>query len=187
MFRAPYPSNNSALSLFIKQAAPIALQTNRTGNSGPAIFMTNSGSLRFDIYSGPFTRNDQLTASPFTDSFRFISNITLSNAVAAFNALNNPGTSARRQETEELMARYYDAIKEYERGEVDGIYNSWLKRMDQKVDLQTRAMKNLTLGYVTQDVSFSFVRCLPNRRGSLILFINSSPAQALVMTLRTLR
>jgi hypothetical protein len=28
------------------------------------------GGLRFDIYAGPFTKNDQLTASPFTDAFR---------------------------------------------------------------------------------------------------------------------
>jgi 2',3'-cyclic-nucleotide 2'-phosphodiesterase (5'-nucleotidase family) len=148
LLTAPYPANNSALTLFIKAAVPTALQSNRTG-SGPAMFMTNSGSLRFDVYEGPFTRNDQYTVSPFTDSFRFISNITLADAVAAFNALNNPSSSARRQETE--LTQHYDVVKGYGKGNVDEIFKDWLKKMEQKVDLERRGMNNLTLGYVTQD------------------------------------
>ncbi|EKM79523.1 hypothetical protein AGABI1DRAFT_114061 [Agaricus bisporus var. burnettii JB137-S8] len=148
---APYPSNNSLFSLFINQVVPVALQVNKTESAPPALFMVNSGLIRFDLYSGPFTRNDQFTIAPFADSFRYLSNIPLSDAMAAFNALNGAGDSERRQETEELVARHYDAIQGYERGEVDLIFNNWLKKMDQEIDVQRRAMKNLTLGYVTQD------------------------------------
>lgn len=146
--------------------------------------MVNSGLIRFDLYSGPFTRNDQFTIAPFADSFRYLSNIPLSDAMAAFNALNGAGDSERRQETEELVARHYDAIQGYERGEVDLIFNNWLKKMDQEIDVQRRAMKNLTLGYVTQDVSPSFVLYL---HGFLILCMNFSPVQASEMTPNTLQ
>ncbi|KAG1831271.1 hypothetical protein EV424DRAFT_1372569 [Suillus variegatus] len=64
----PYPSNASLLSLFIADAVPYPLSINNTRDSIPAIYITNSGSQRFNVFQGPFTKNDQLTASPFTYS-----------------------------------------------------------------------------------------------------------------------
>ncbi|EKM81183.1 hypothetical protein AGABI1DRAFT_72051 [Agaricus bisporus var. burnettii JB137-S8] len=147
----PYPSNNSLLSLYVDDVVPTALRINNTESSQPALFILNSGSLRFDLYNGPFTNNDQFTLVPFADSFRFISNISLSHATAAFNALNNAGISERRQETGDPAARHYDTIKGYERGDVDRIFNNWLQRMDRETDVQRRDMESLTLGYVTND------------------------------------
>lgn len=155
-FRVPYPSNNSLLSLYVDDVVPTALRINNTESSQPALFILNSGSLRFDLYNGPFTNNDQFTLVPFADSFRFISNISLSHATAAFNALNNAGISERRQETGDPAARHYDTIKGYERGDVDRIFNNWLQRMDRETDVQRRDMESLTLGYVTNDVSLPF-------------------------------
>jgi hypothetical protein len=117
--------------------------------------MTNAGSLRFDIYAGPFTNNDQFTSSPFVDAFRFISNISLSDAMAAIDALNSP--ASRREEAGELLTRHYDAVKGYKNGKVDHIFSAWLEKMHDAAGPERRDMENLTLGYATKDVSYSFV------------------------------
>ncbi|KAG1742505.1 Metallo-dependent phosphatase-like protein [Suillus lakei] len=142
----PYPSNGSLLSLFIVDAIPYALSVNNTRDSVPSIFITNSGSQRFNIFEGPFTKNDQLTASPFADSFLYISNISLSIANQVLPALNNAGADQKRKRDEiekELWSR----------GVVDTRYRAWLEEMDRRAGMGRReAMSgNLTLGYVTAD------------------------------------
>ncbi|KAJ7905761.1 5'-nucleotidase [Mycena olivaceomarginata] len=94
---APFPSNNSLLSL-MAEVMPIALTVNNTRASVPNIMITNSGSLRFDIYAGPFTKNDQLTASSFADSFLYIPNVPFSVANAVLPALNGAGADNRKRD-----------------------------------------------------------------------------------------
>ncbi|KAH7929593.1 hypothetical protein BV22DRAFT_123592 [Leucogyrophana mollusca] len=53
----PYPSNGSLLSLFIEDAVPTALAINNTRADIPNIMITNSGSQRFNVFAGPFTKN----------------------------------------------------------------------------------------------------------------------------------
>ncbi|KAG8747937.1 hypothetical protein FRC10_010556 [Ceratobasidium sp. 414] len=38
----------------------------------PYVFIANIGMLRFDIYRGPFTWNDQLTVLPFKEGYKYI-------------------------------------------------------------------------------------------------------------------
>lgn len=109
--------------------------------------ITNSGSQRFDVYAGSFTKNDQLTASPFTDAFLFIPNVPLSVAKLVLPALNGVGVTSRRSFSE-LEGR--EAIL-YGRGYVDKRYMEWLEEMDRRGRVGRRAAQNLTLGYVTQD------------------------------------
>ncbi|PPQ78988.1 hypothetical protein CVT25_002272 [Psilocybe cyanescens] len=143
--QAPYPSNNSLLSLFIENAVPVALAINNTRASIPNIMITNTGSQRFDIYAGPFTKNDQLTASPFADAFLFIADVPFSVASQVLPALNNAGANERR---EILEAREREL---YGRGRVDAVYNRWLEEQDRRSGIERRAAQNLTLGYVTTD------------------------------------
>ncbi|KAH8112346.1 Metallo-dependent phosphatase-like protein [Phellopilus nigrolimitatus] len=144
--RAPFPSNNSLLSLFIQEAAPVALNINNTRANIPNIMITNSGSQRFDVLQGPFTRNDQFTASPFSDSFLFISNVTFAVANEVLPALNNQGAQEKR-------AILYGREEElYAHGYVDIRYLSWLREMAERDSmLGKRTAENLTLGYVTSD------------------------------------
>ncbi|KAF8963639.1 Metallo-dependent phosphatase-like protein [Flammula alnicola] len=136
--QAPYPSNDSLLSLFIENAVPVALAINNTRASIPNIMITNSGSQRFDIYAGPFTKNDQLTASPFADSFLFIPNVPFNVANDVLPALNNAGANERR------------AI--WKKGNSTNMDGKWLEEMDKRNDgIARRAAANLTLGYVTTD------------------------------------
>ncbi|KAH9485630.1 Secreted protein [Psilocybe cubensis] len=143
--QAPFPSNDSLLSLFIENAVPVALAINNTRASIPNIMITNSGSQRFDIYAGPFTKNDQLTASPFDDSFLFIPNVPFSIANKVLPALNEAGANERRELLEERERELYG------RGHVDMVYNRWLEEQDRRSGIERRAAQNLTLGYVTSD------------------------------------
>ena len=121
------------------------MSVNNTRASIPNLIITNSGSLRFDLYAGPFTKNDQITVSPFTDAFLYISNVTAGVANQVFASLNHAGASGRRslEQTQEL----------YGRGYVEGRYSEWLQEMDRRDGEELRKSGNLTLGYVTQDVS----------------------------------
>jgi hypothetical protein len=112
--------------------------------------ITNSGSQRFDVYAGPFTKNDQLTASPFADSFLFIPEVPFNVANQVLPALNNAGSNERRAMLEERNQH------DYGRGYVETEYRRWLEEMDRRNDGATRrAAANLTLGYVTNDVRIS--------------------------------
>ena len=127
---------------------PVALAINNTRASIPNIMITNSGSQRFDVYAGPFTKNDQLTASPFADSFLFIPNVPFSVANQVLPALNNAGANERRAMFEARESA------EYGLGYVETTYRRWLQEMDVRNDGDARrAAANLTLGYVTTDVS----------------------------------
>ena len=157
IFSDPYPSNGSLLTLFAQQAMPVALTINNTRANIPNIMITNSGSQRFDVYAGPFTKNDQLTASPFTDAFLFIPNVTAGVAKQVLPALNGQGAEERRREFVEMLDRRETEL--YKKGHVDMIYRKWLEEMDRRDGVERRTAKNLTLGYVTQDVSLN--TCTP--------------------------
>ncbi|KAI6029162.1 Metallo-dependent phosphatase-like protein [Pisolithus microcarpus] len=142
--RNPYPSNGSVLSLFVDDAAPTALAINNSRAGIPNILITNSGELRFDVLKGEFTKNDQLTALPFTDSFLYIPNITLSIATQVLPALNGAGTSNKKKRA--ALER-----EMWRRGYVDGRYNTWLAEMARRAGPGSTAEMagSLTLGYVT--------------------------------------
>lgn len=132
------------------QAAPIALTINNTRADIPNIMITNSGSQRFDVLAGPFTKNDQFTASPFSDSFLFIENVTFSLANQVLPALNKQGAEEKRALLEGREADLY------KKGYVDKRYIEWLREMAEREGaFVRRAAKNLTLGYVTSDVRFT--------------------------------
>lgn len=109
--------------------------------------ITNSGELRFDVFSGFFTRNDQFTASPFTDSFLFIPNVTAGVANQVLPALNSQGAEEKRAILEGRERELWS------RGFVDARYKEWLRAMAEVEGAKAkRDAANLTLGYVTSDV-----------------------------------
>jgi hypothetical protein len=132
------------------QAIPFALSINNTRASIPNIIITNSGSQRFDVYAGPFTKNDLLTATPFTDSFKFIPNVTFSVANQVLSSLNDAGANERRAVQEVLQERENEL---HARVYVDNVYRRWLEEMDgRRNQIEWNASTNLTSGYVTTDV-----------------------------------
>ena len=172
MSRNPYPSNGSLLSLMVDQVLPTALAINNSRANVPNIIITNSGGFRFDIYAGQFTKNDQLTASPFNDAFQYIPAVPLGIAKAVSSRLNGEGGSSKR----DVFARA-DAARRYGRGEVEELYGRWVARMHSRAGHDPRAAKNLTLGYVTQDVrcrSLLSGRSLGRTKMNLCLLIGLS-------------
>ncbi|KAF8655620.1 hypothetical protein AX16_002975 [Volvariella volvacea WC 439] len=145
--RDPYPSNNSLLSLFIENAVPVALAINNTRASIPNIMITNSGSQRFDLYAGSFTKNDQFTTSPFADQFLFIPEVPLRVARQVLPALNHQGAEERRRGLVSSREK-----RAYGLGYVDKRYMEWLAEMDRRHSgVERRTAANATLGYVTHD------------------------------------
>jgi len=108
--------------------------------------IANSGGLRFDVLKGSFTKNDQLTASPFIDLFLYVPNVTFSTANQVLPALNGAGAAGRKKRAEMEM-------EWWGRGYVEGRYQAWLKEMERRARLGGRKEEDLTLGYVTSDVS----------------------------------
>jgi 2',3'-cyclic-nucleotide 2'-phosphodiesterase (5'-nucleotidase family) len=146
--RTPFPSNQSVLTLLTDQVLPTTLVTaNPERASIPKIIIVNSGSQRFDLYKGPFTRNDQFIVSPFNDEFLYVS-APFSIARQVLGLLNKSGT---------FRKRYGDIDSEedaeaYGAGYVDHRYNRWLKRQWEERDQQLQARADApTLGYVTTD------------------------------------
>jgi hypothetical protein len=143
--RSPYPSDDSVLSLLASNATPVALAQNNSRAASPHYVVVNSGAIRFDLYAGPFTKNDQLVVSPFTDGFLYIPGVLASVAEQVLPLLNHYGSDKRDLES----AREADL---YARGWVGSRYNNWLARQSAEPGaLERRAAGNLTLGYVTKD------------------------------------
>jgi len=130
----------------VDHVLPTALAVNNSRANVPKIIIANSGGLRFDVYAGQFTKNDQLTASPFNDAFQYIPAVSLGIAKAVLPKLNGEGTSSKR----DLSSRA-DAAGLNGRGEVEELYGRWVAKMHSRAGPERRAAKNLTLGYVTQD------------------------------------
>jgi hypothetical protein len=140
--RDAYPSDGSVLSLLVDEVLPTVLVINNTRASIPHLIIANSGAIRFDVFAGPFTKNDQLTASPFTDGFDYIADVPLGVANKVLPVLNKQGETIRRDLDGERYAR----------GDVGTQYRLWLEDMHLRAEPERLAAPNLTLGYVTKDV-----------------------------------
>ena len=164
------------MTLFVAEAAPVALAINNARAGIPNIIITNSGELRYNVFAGPFTKNDQLTAAPFTDSFFYIPNVTLSVANLVLPALNGGSVSKRSEVEKELWGRGY----------VEARYREWLQEMNKRQG-PTTDMTSLTPGYVTTDVRRRFFALRGGRtdRPFHLFFLSHRDALAPVMTRST--
>ncbi|KAF2424903.1 hypothetical protein EJ08DRAFT_407273 [Tothia fuscella] len=92
--RAPYPSNNSIFSWLEKSVLPTQLATSpRASVQGKkALVITNTGSVRFDVFHGPFTRDTEYLVSPFTSGFHYVADVPLKVASRVLELLNSEGS-----------------------------------------------------------------------------------------------
>ncbi|KAG6848500.1 hypothetical protein C0991_000504, partial [Blastosporella zonata] len=128
-----------------RMVLPYALTTDphKAGNNSDVLIITNTPSQRFDVYSGPFTKNDQLSTSFYTDKLLFLPAIEVSIAQQVLKKLN-PTPSNKRGLIEEDMD---------DRGSVEERYRAWLQDMHERSEIERRDEAGLNLGYVTKDVS----------------------------------
>ncbi|KAJ7681208.1 Metallo-dependent phosphatase-like protein [Mycena rosella] len=154
MTRAPYPSNDSILTLIVEEATPTVLAMNTSRKGIPSLLIISSGSQRFDIYKGPFTKNDQLTASPFVNEYIYIPDVPFAAATKVLPTLNRAGAERlwpeQEGEGETRQMRMWRQERAVEQGYVD-----WLEDMHRRYHARppasAAAQSELTLGYVTTD------------------------------------
>ncbi|KAJ6532285.1 Metallo-dependent phosphatase-like protein [Mycena vulgaris] len=154
MTRAPYPSIDSILTLIVEEATPTVLALNTSRAGIPSLLIISSGSQRFDIFKGPFTKNDELTASPFVNEYIYIPDVPFAAAVQVLPALNRagaerlwPGEEAAGTGEDKRM-RMWREERDVERG-----YVEWLEDMHRQYPERASAATQgeLTPGYVTTD------------------------------------
>jgi hypothetical protein len=147
--RAPYPSRNSLYSLYIDEVVPTALRYNNPKATRPAIFIVNKKSLRFDLYAGAFTKDDQATIAIYNDTFRYVESVPLSVVEEAIKALNTAAPKKSSSTTIELSPR---EGRDYDLAQVDSTYRAWLLGMSELAIAKRSSEDDRTVGYVTKDV-----------------------------------
>ncbi|CAE6474889.1 unnamed protein product [Rhizoctonia solani] len=70
--RYPWPHPQNIYAFYTFQVLPEALIKTSGRADKPYVTLVNSGMLRFDIYRGVFTWNDQLTVLPFKEGYTYI-------------------------------------------------------------------------------------------------------------------
>jgi hypothetical protein len=90
MNRAPYPGNDSVFTWLETEVIPdIAVNPERKDIPTLAIF--NTGTIRFDIFKGAFTRDTTYIISPFISKFVYLKDVPYSAAKRVEKLVNNAG------------------------------------------------------------------------------------------------
>ncbi|KAK5989115.1 Secreted protein [Cladobotryum mycophilum] len=72
-----------------------AIVINKTRADKPRLVIGNTGAIRFDLWKGPFTYDDNFIVSPFRDVFRYIPDVPYAKAKNVINQLNAGPVSRR--------------------------------------------------------------------------------------------
>ncbi|KAH8202877.1 hypothetical protein TruAng_002930 [Truncatella angustata] len=91
---AEFNSTDSIYSLLSEALAGAVV--NETRQDIPRYIIANTGSIRFDLYKGPFTYDDFFIVSPFTDIFMYVPEVPCSLASTVLGGLNHAGASEKR-------------------------------------------------------------------------------------------
>ncbi|KAF9519340.1 hypothetical protein BS47DRAFT_1379355 [Hydnum rufescens UP504] len=159
--RAPFASNNSLYSLLIDKLLPTVLaEVNpERAQAVPSIAIINFVSQRFDLYAGPFMRNDQFIVSPLNNKFLYFTvPYTVGSRVLKFLNTRKP----RGKRSLSSTSAEHEYPEEYARGDVDATFNQWKRAQwehaqqrrgddDHKKEDKHGGDHEPTLGYVTQD------------------------------------
>ena len=113
---------------------PVALNIDK---NRPHIAVINTGVLRCDVFKGPFTQNDQLSASSYADKFCYIPDVD-------FDLANSLASKLNELKKRSILCG---------RGNNDARSAVWPEMSSANVDQQVVLADGETLGYVTHDVS----------------------------------
>ncbi|GJN93528.1 hypothetical protein Rhopal_006585-T1 [Rhodotorula paludigena] len=89
LHRFPPTSPNSILHLLTTEVLPLLIR--RDDRSSAPFTVLNSGSVRFDVFKGDFTRNDQWIILPFTNNFLYLPSVPRRLAAKLLHHLNLVG------------------------------------------------------------------------------------------------
>ncbi|KAM0263875.1 hypothetical protein ACHAQJ_000910 [Trichoderma viride] len=88
MTRAPYPGKDSVYTWLEEEVLP-GIVANKDRQDKPRLAVVNTGGIRFDIFKGPFTRDDTFTVSPFDSGFRYVPDVPYEIAQKVIGILNS--------------------------------------------------------------------------------------------------
>ncbi|KAH9989038.1 Ser/Thr protein phosphatase family protein [Xylariaceae sp. FL0662B] len=91
---APFNSSDNIFPLLSGALAQVVI--NETRRETPRYIISNTGSIRFDMYKGPYTYDDNFIISPFRDVFLYISEVPYDLASKLLGSLNDAGASQKR-------------------------------------------------------------------------------------------
>ena len=123
---------------------------NQTRATIPRLIILNTGSVRFDLFEGPFTYDDSFIVSPFTDAFQYIPNVPFNIASQVLAGLNaGPASKFRRDlQTRDFAFSQGDSC-------VDAVESPFSALIPRDVPLtqgkHRRQTTSLTPGYTTSD------------------------------------
>ncbi|RCH77800.1 hypothetical protein CU098_002585, partial [Rhizopus stolonifer] len=127
MYSAPLNSSASIFHLATKEVLPkVVINQERTN---PAYYIINSGSIRYEIYKGPFSLDNMYQISPFEDKFYAIHDVPLEAAKQVLGKLNGQSDVFKKR------SLYYTENP---------------ITLNEQASFVKRA-QNLTKGYVTKD------------------------------------
>lgn len=89
--RAEYPGRNSLFSLLEEAVLPRLLGTHVSKSRSlvyPRYIIINTGSIRFDLFKGPFTRDSGYIVSPFKNNWLYLPDVPLKYARLILPELN---------------------------------------------------------------------------------------------------
>jgi len=121
---------------------PYVLNNHR---ANPTINIINSGFLRFDVYSGTFTRNDEYASANYADFFKAVYDVPFGHAAAVLGVLNGASPTKLARRKTEIQS-------------VQEVYNRWLAEQRRTyVHVGDVTEPGPVLGYVTTDVRFFLI------------------------------
>jgi len=90
--RVPYGHPQSLITLLRDRVLPEIVRPAEPSRAHrPSVILVNSGSQRFDVYAGPFSKNDQYVVSPFRDDFLYLADVPWRLARRLVHGLNEEG------------------------------------------------------------------------------------------------
>jgi hypothetical protein len=90
MSRAKYPSSDSLFTWLETEVLPVVV-VNKERKGVPTLAIANTGTLRFDVFKGAFTKDTTFIISPFVSKFLFIKDVPYKSAKGILELLNNGG------------------------------------------------------------------------------------------------
>lgn len=90
MSRSEYPGNSSIYTWLEQEVLPDAI-VRKDRKDKPRLAIANTGTVRFDIFKGAFTKDSTYIVSPFTSKFRYVPDVPYKVARKVIQLLNQGG------------------------------------------------------------------------------------------------
>ena len=127
--RAPYGDPSALLTLMSEHILPDVVRSSFPARANASnLIIMNSGSQRFDVFAGAFTKNDQYIVSPFRDAFLFVPDVPWYVARRLVHRLNELG-AVHNEQPGAVHPAQGDADPIFHQYLRHAFYSYWLNRL----------------------------------------------------------